>query len=135
MSDPNFNGRNVCHYPHSHKFKDEVYYPITRLFDDRRKKRKVKVSIRVWPCGVHYYVKLKLEDNLAWDGECWATWPDDKDGKGETSEGRFPTMRQAKEFIQREMEKPHFRGYKLWKDSAMAEKALPTGWLYKYEGD
>lgn len=91
--------------------------------------------ITVWPCGRHYYAKLRLDDNPAWDGERWCLWQDDPDGRGAVAEGGFSTMRKAKEFVQREMKKKKFRGHKLWKDSSAAWKPLPVGWLYKYEGD
>ncbi len=135
MAKPNFNCQTQCWYTSSSRFKDDVWHPVTRLFDDRRKKRRVRVSIRVWPVGWHYYAKLKQDDNPAWDGEQWCLWHDDPDGRGAVAEGRFGTMREAKEFVRREMKKRRFRGHKLWKDSATAWRPLAVGWLYKYDGD
>ncbi len=135
MPQPDFDCRSFCYKIRSDHFNDEVWLPVTRIFDNDRQRRKVKVSIRVWPCGKHYYVKMKLEDNWAWDGQSWCLWHDDKDGHGTISENSFLTMRDAKEFVRREMDKEPFKGHELWKDTASAESPLPTAWLYKYDGD
>ena len=134
MTGPNFNCRATCLLTDRHRFGREVWRPVTRLFDDRRRRRMVRVGIRMWPCGTHYYVDMRQDDNPAWSGDAWCVWPDDPDGRGARITEKFGTMRAAKDFVRRTMEK-RFPGHRLWKDSAAAWRPLPVGWLYKYEGD
>jgi hypothetical protein len=109
----------------------DIPKPHRRMFPGKTK-RKLRISVARYSCGVHYYVTIREEDNPIWDkslhGPGWGkeradkpigwhvAW-DDKKGKGREFEQRCNTSRAASKYI-----------------ADMVAKHFPAD-LYEIEGD
>lgn len=85
--------------------------PIIRFFDDKRRKREVRVNITVFDAfalGVHFHVDMWEQNDSILDRrrrgsyckkpgwrECW----DDQEGKGRGFHDKFDTPEQAAHFV------------------------------------
>jgi len=73
-----------------------------RWFDDKRRVREVRVSIRQYM--VHYYVTLREEDNPAWDEaeQTWRVcWDDPPEVKGREESTKKNTWDEARAWADR----------------------------------
>ena len=86
----------------------DIPKPHIRYFDDRRRKREVKVSILKFEgYGIHYHVDIKEEDNPILDiGEnhssgkpCWHACWDDEKGRGKLFAKKFNSTSDAAHYI------------------------------------
>ena len=88
----------------------QVPKPHKRWYDDKRRKRPVKITVMgFWGLGRHYYVSIKEDGNGIWNTkektwqECW----DDPAARGQQFDKKFDNMVLAAEWV-RTMTKKHF---------------------------
>lgn len=127
----------------------DIPRPWRRYFDDKRRKRKLRISIGTFSIGVHYFVTIHQEDNPIWDCRthaeerpdwkeiqeteygneviCWHKAWDDKEGEGIHLSEKFDTQFQAKKWIDKQLKR--FPQHQVVWDSPDAE------WIYKNTGD
>lgn len=129
----------------------EIPKPHRRLFDDKRRKRKLKISVQVfYGIGRHYHVTVRQEDNPIWNpltqaqaspswrevqnmdyGKEIVGWQlawDDEDGHGKSVLDKFDTLTQAKNFIKKAVKR--FPNHKVvWNTDT------ETNLVYKSMGD
>ena len=86
----------------------EIPEPHKRKFSDKRRKRRVTVSVSVYSgIGHHYWVRLREEENPIWDSSSddWRIAFDDKDAHGDSISKPFDTSMQARAFVYDEIAK------------------------------
>jgi len=76
----------------------DIPLPHRRYFDDKRRKREVRIILQTYfGIGTHYYIDLREEENPVWNpiDKVWQESWHDKDAKGLTFMGRFDTKQKA----------------------------------------
>lgn len=85
---------------------DGLKPPFIRKFDDKRRKRKVTITVTQFSCGgLHYFVTINEESNpiLGKDDEgnpAWRLYYDDEEKEGEYITSKFNTVKQTESFIE-----------------------------------
>jgi hypothetical protein len=82
----------------------EIPKPHVRMFADKRRRRKVSVTIGVfYGIGHHYHVTMSEEDNPIWNcaENCWQFAWDDKNYRGRIETGIFGLETQAIDYVKR----------------------------------
>lgn len=97
----------------------DIPLPHRRMFDDRRRKRKVDVSIKRWLS--HYHVSLHAENNPIWNSATkrWQHAWDDHECKSVSDGARFSTLSAANRWIKQTMAKkfPRCVAMHSWSDA------------------
>lgn len=96
--------------------------PHRRFYDDKRRKRPVRISVIVYSIGKHYWTTLHEEDNPIWDEkeQDWRTCWDDAAARGRIQSKRCNSLVESGRWV-RHMKNLVFKNHKLQHDAMDSE--------------